>query len=58
MPLRAQAALVEPKAANLQVYRNPAVSMGDDYPRRSRELVTDWYYYVLKKERSTGESCA
>jgi len=32
--------------------------LGDDYPRRSRELVTDWYYYVLKKESSTGESCA
>ena len=22
---------------------------GDDYPRRSRAYVTDWYYYVFRK---------
>ena len=32
--------------------------LGDDYPRRSRELVTDWYYYVLSKESAAGELCA
>ena len=32
--------------------------LGDDYPRRSRELVTDWYYYVFSKESAAGELCA
>ncbi len=32
--------------------------LGDDYPRRSRELVTDWYYYVFCKESAAGELCA
>jgi ubiquinone/menaquinone biosynthesis C-methylase UbiE len=30
---------------------------GDDYPERSNEFVTDWYYYVFTKE-SAGEPCA
>jgi hypothetical protein len=58
MPLRAQAAPREPKAANLEVYRNPEVLVGDDHPGDSHELVTDWYYYAFIKESSTGESCA
>lgn len=34
-------------------------SRGDDYPRRSHSLVTDWYYYVFSKAASTtGEPCA
>jgi ubiquinone/menaquinone biosynthesis C-methylase UbiE len=33
--------------------------LGDDHPRRSHELVTDWYYYVfIKAEGTAGESCA
>jgi len=33
--------------------------LGDDYPRRSHELVTDWYYYVFRKlEAAEGKSCA
>jgi hypothetical protein len=32
--------------------------LGDDYPRRSREWVTDWYYYVFSKEGEAGELCA
>jgi ubiquinone/menaquinone biosynthesis C-methylase UbiE len=33
--------------------------LGDDYPRRSHEFVTDWYYYVFTKAESTaGASCA
>ena len=32
--------------------------LGDDHPRRSRELVTDWYYYVFPKESAAGELCA
>jgi SAM-dependent methyltransferase len=32
---------------------------GDDYPRRSREYVTDWYYYVFQKnEASANAPCA
>jgi SAM-dependent methyltransferase len=32
---------------------------GDDYPRRSRAYVTDWYYYVFQKAgASAGSSCA
>ena len=32
---------------------------GDDYPRRSREYVTDWYYYVFQKtEPSASSRCA
>ncbi len=38
-------------------FRQVAV-LGDDYPRRSRELVTDWYYYVFSKESAAGELCA
>jgi SAM-dependent methyltransferase len=31
---------------------------GDDYPRRSRPYVTDWYYYVFQKaERSPSLPC-
>lgn len=26
--------------------------LGDDYPRASRRLVTDWYYYVFSKKQS------
>jgi hypothetical protein len=35
-------------------------SMGDDYPRRSHSLLTDWYYYVFSKiERPMDrKSCA
>jgi ubiquinone/menaquinone biosynthesis C-methylase UbiE len=33
--------------------------LGDDYPRRSREFTTDWYYYVFTKvESAAGKSCA
>ncbi len=32
--------------------------LGDDYPRPSRELATDWYYYVFSKESAAGELCA
>jgi ubiquinone/menaquinone biosynthesis C-methylase UbiE len=33
--------------------------LGDDHPRRSRKLVTDWYYYVFSKaQQSAGERCA
>ena len=38
-------------------FRQVAV-LGDDYPRRSREFVTDWYYYVFAKESAAGELCA
>ncbi len=32
---------------------------GDDYPRRSRAYVTDWYYYVFRKaETSVSAACA
>jgi SAM-dependent methyltransferase len=32
---------------------------GDDYPRHSHALATDWYYYVFSKAASAaGESCA
>ncbi|MFZ0585388.1 MAG: class I SAM-dependent methyltransferase [Candidatus Sulfotelmatobacter sp.] len=32
---------------------------GDDYPRRSRAYVTDWYYYVFRKaETSVSAVCA
>jgi SAM-dependent methyltransferase len=32
---------------------------GDDYPRRSRVYVTDWYYYVFRKaETSVSAPCA
>ena len=32
---------------------------GDDYPRHSHALATDWYYYVFSKAtRTAGESCA
>lgn len=32
---------------------------GDDYPRRSRAYVTDWYYYVFRKaETSVRAPCA
>ena len=35
------------------------VAQGDEYPRRSRSLVTDWYYYVFSKvERTRGDACA
>lgn len=32
--------------------------LGDDYPRRSGKLVTDWYYYVFSKDSAAGELCA
>jgi SAM-dependent methyltransferase len=34
-------------------------TLGDDYPRTSREYVTEWYYYVFEKaQRSVmGEPC-
>ncbi len=33
--------------------------LGDDYPRRSHKLITDWYYYVFAKvEKDRGELCA
>jgi ubiquinone/menaquinone biosynthesis C-methylase UbiE len=33
--------------------------LGDDYPRRSREFITDWYYYVFIKIESVAvKSCA
>lgn len=33
--------------------------LGSDYPKPSRELVTDWYYYVFSKaESAAGEPCA
>ncbi|MGA9814533.1 MAG: methyltransferase domain-containing protein [Terriglobales bacterium] len=38
-------------------FRQIAV-LGDDYPRRSGELVTDWYYYVFAREGAAGELCA
>ena len=32
--------------------------LGDDHPRHSHELVTDWYYYVfVKAESAVGEPC-
>ncbi len=32
---------------------------GDDYPRRSRAYVTDWYYYVFRKaETPVSAACA
>jgi ubiquinone/menaquinone biosynthesis C-methylase UbiE len=31
---------------------------GDDYPQRSHQLVTDWYYYVFTKAEAVRESCA
>ncbi len=32
--------------------------LGDDYPKRSHEVLTDWYYYVYSKaERDAGDSC-
>ncbi len=32
--------------------------LGDDHPRRSHGLVTDWYYYVfIKKENAAGKPC-
>jgi ubiquinone/menaquinone biosynthesis C-methylase UbiE len=32
---------------------------GDDYPRRSRAYVTDWYYYVFRKAETSGSArCA
>jgi hypothetical protein len=38
-------------------FRQEAVR-GDDYPRRSHELVTDWYYYVFIKEKNAkGGAC-
>jgi ubiquinone/menaquinone biosynthesis C-methylase UbiE len=33
-------------------------SRGDDYPRHSHSLVTDWYYYVFSKVATMGEPCA
>lgn len=37
----------------------PAAVLGDDHPRRSHKLITDWYYYVfLKAEHRAGELCA
>ena len=38
MPLRAQAAPVEAKAANLQVYRDPEVPVDDRHP----SAATNW----------------
>jgi ubiquinone/menaquinone biosynthesis C-methylase UbiE len=35
--------------------------LGDDYPMRSRTLMTDWYYYVFSKrthQSIRGEACA
>jgi ubiquinone/menaquinone biosynthesis C-methylase UbiE len=33
--------------------------LGDDYPRRSHQFVTDWFYYVFTKVGSVArESCA
>src|SRR5579862_4842734 len=32
--------------------------LGDDYPKSSHELVTDWYYYVFSKAEAVRESCA
>ncbi len=33
--------------------------LGDDYPRRSHKLMTDWYYYVFAKlEKDRSELCA
>jgi SAM-dependent methyltransferase len=31
---------------------HPLHVLGDDYPRTSRPLVTDWYYYVFVKEQA------
>jgi ubiquinone/menaquinone biosynthesis C-methylase UbiE len=32
--------------------------LGDDHPRRSHGLVTDWYYYVfIKEENAAGKLC-
>jgi ubiquinone/menaquinone biosynthesis C-methylase UbiE len=37
----------------------PKAVLGDDHPRRSHKLVTDWYYYVFSKApQSAGERCA
>jgi ubiquinone/menaquinone biosynthesis C-methylase UbiE len=37
----------------------PETLQGDDYPRRSHYLVTDWYYYVFSKSaNAAGELCA
>lgn len=39
-------------------FRQEAV-LGDDRPRSSHELVTDWYYYVFRKAKNAdGEPCA
>ena len=33
--------------------------LGDDYPKRSHSLVTDWYYYVFSKtENPKSDPCA
>lgn len=33
--------------------------LGDDHPKSSHELLTDWYYYVfVKVESAAGEPCA
>jgi hypothetical protein len=33
--------------------------LGDDYPRPSRQYITDWYYYVFAKKADgeSAESC-
>jgi SAM-dependent methyltransferase len=32
--------------------------LGNDYPRRSHQLLTDWYYYVFSKaEKTRSETC-
>jgi ubiquinone/menaquinone biosynthesis C-methylase UbiE len=39
-------------------FRKRAV-LGDDYPKSSQILITDWYYYVFEKaENGSGGTCA
>jgi len=32
--------------------------MGNDYPRKSRNFVTDWFYYVFRKPALSEKTCA
>lgn len=42
----------------IQFNFRPETLQGDDYPKRSRSLITDWFYYVFSKAASTaGEPC-
>jgi hypothetical protein len=39
-------------------FRERAV-LGDDYPKSSQILITDWHYYVFEKAKNgSGGTCA